>query len=205
MWRWQKRAWFPILKLEARRWQTSSVGLLYGQAVNGISWVQPAVAARSITAWESPKFGYYLQIISPLEKLICSSPSWFRFAVCHDPFIFLGSWICCHSCMFKNCIFPPFLKQINGCHLEKNGHYWSSAEAHLHVGLHWIHRPGVLSLAWLPLPREGARDGPGGAGWWIAGAPIEQPIHHHQTYMSTYERPCKSSYQKKTWINRYRL
>ena len=91
---------------------------------------------------------------------------------------------------------PLFLKQINGCHLEKNGHYWSSAEAHLHVGLHWIHRPGVLSLAWLPLPREGARDGPSGAGWWIAGAPIEQPIHHHQTYMSTYERPCKSSYQK---------
>ena len=78
------------------------------------------------------------------------------FAVCHDPFIFLGSWICCHSCMFKNCIFPPFFLNKSTVVIWSIGHYWSSAEAHLHVGLHWIHRPGVLSLAWLPLPREGA-------------------------------------------------
>ena len=108
MWRWQKRAWFPILKLEASRWQTSSVGLLYGQAVNGISWVQPAVAARSITAWESPKIGYYLQIISPLEKLICSSPSLFRFAVCHDPFIFLvHEYVAILACL-RTVYAPPF-------------------------------------------------------------------------------------------------
>jgi len=89
--------------------------------------------------------------------------------------------------MFKNCICPPFFLNKSTVVIWKK---WSlrSAEAHLHVGLHWIHRPGVLSLAWLPLPREGARDGPSGAN--------EQPIHHHQTYMSTYELPCKSSYQK---------
>ena len=57
--------------------------------------------------------------------------------------------------------------------------------------------PGYLS----PEKAHDARDGPNGARWWIAGASMEQPIHHHQTYMSTYELPCKSSYQKK--INKH--